>query len=125
MNGDGRSEIHVLEGEEEAEEGERAEGAARDEEGVVIALPGELPARDLDPADDPGAEATEEDDLHRRDAIELFHEDVHGREGESGDEHVCDAAIESARAGRSAGRRMHGGSWRESRKGKVGSRRLK
>ena len=89
--------------------GERAEGAARDEESVVIAFPVELPTRDFHSTDQSGNEATEKDDLHRRNAIELFDENVHAREGESGHEHVGHATAEQGRTGLS--RLMHPASW--------------
>ncbi len=98
-------EMHVLHGDEEGEEGERAESAARDEQGVIVPFPIESPACDLDSADHPRDEATEENDFHRRDAIELLHEDVHGREGECREEHVAHGAARPERAGAGGGLR--------------------
>ncbi len=61
-----------MQGEEKGKEGECAEGAARNQEDVIVAFPIELSARYLDATDQPRDEATEEDDLHRWNAIELF-----------------------------------------------------
>ena len=92
--------VHALQGDEKGEEGERAEGAARNQERVIVAFPIELSARYRHATDQPRDEATEEDDLHRRDAIELFHEDVHDRKGQRRQKHVGHAAAEQARIAR-------------------------
>ena len=109
LDGDCGGQVHVLQGHEEAKERERAEGAARNEQRVVVSFPIELPARDRDAADDSRDEATKEDNLHRRNATELFHEDVHDREGECGQKHVGHAPAEQARStGCGLSRLMHG-----------------
>ena len=97
LDRDRSRERQVLQHDEKSEERESAESAARDQEGVIVPLPIEPPARDLDRANHSRNEATKEDDLHRRDAIELFHEDVHGRKCERGDEHIGDSATGQVR----------------------------
>ena len=65
-------------------------------------------ARDLHSADQTRNEAAKENNLHRRDTLELFDKDIHDRKGERGQEHVSHPLPQAARiCGSNRGWLMH------------------
>ena len=111
LDRDRGGEMHVLQGDEKSEEGERPEGAASNQKGVIVAFPIEPPPRDFDATDQARDKTAEKDDLHCRDTIELLDEDVHRREGQCRQEHVPHPTAQAARSARRAfGQPMHAGS---------------
>ena len=89
LNRNRRCQGHALQGDEKGEERQGAKGAARDEKGMIITLPIHPSTSDLQAADQSRNQAAKEDNLHRRNAIELFDEDIHDRKGEGGQQHVA------------------------------------